>query len=90
MIASSGDTLQLDEPLAFSKRRVTQADASDDLDTVQRAHIEAVLAGNGEFGFRVRCGFSSVDNPVTLVPNDFYLLPSFLKSWMRSPLRSQT
>jgi formate hydrogenlyase transcriptional activator len=43
MIASSGDTLQLDEPLALVKRSAVQAPTSDDLDAMQRAHIEAVL-----------------------------------------------
>ena len=43
MIASSGDTLQLDAPLAFSPRSRAQAEASDNLDAVQRAHIESVL-----------------------------------------------
>ncbi len=43
MIASSGDTLQLDAPLAFSPRCRAQAEASDNLDAVQRAHIGAVL-----------------------------------------------
>ena len=42
MIASRGDTLQLDAPLAFGARRA-QAEASDSLDAVQRAHIEAIL-----------------------------------------------
>ena len=43
MIASGGDTLQLDAPLAFSPRSRAQAEASDNLDAVQRAHIESVL-----------------------------------------------
>ena len=43
MIASSGETLQLDAPVAFSSRSRAQAEASDNLDAVQRAHIEAVL-----------------------------------------------
>src|SRR4029453_6930283 len=43
MIASGGDTLQLDAPLAFSPRTRAQAEASDNLDAVQRAHIEEVL-----------------------------------------------
>ena len=43
MIASSGETLQLDAPLAFSPRSTAQAEAPDNLDAVQRAHIEAVL-----------------------------------------------
>jgi len=43
MIASTGDTLHLDEPIAFGKRSSPQADASDNLDSVQRAHIETVL-----------------------------------------------
>jgi len=44
MIASSGDTLQLDAPLAFTPSRSgPAAEASENLDAVQRAHIEAVL-----------------------------------------------
>ena len=43
MIASAGDTLQLDAPLAFSPRGKAQAEVSDNLDAVQRAHIERVL-----------------------------------------------
>jgi formate hydrogenlyase transcriptional activator len=43
MIASSGSTLQLDAPLALSSRIRGNAEAPDNLDAVQRAHIEAVL-----------------------------------------------
>jgi transcriptional regulator with GAF, ATPase, and Fis domain len=43
MIASDGDTLQLDAPLALSPRSRVQAEVSDNLDEVQRAHIESVL-----------------------------------------------
>jgi len=43
MIASGGDTLQLDAPLALSPRNRAQVEASDNLDAVQRAHIEDVL-----------------------------------------------
>ncbi len=43
MIASSGDTLQLDAPLALSPRGRVQTEASENLDAVQRAHIESVL-----------------------------------------------
>ena len=46
MIASSGDVLQLDAPLSFSPfcpRSTPQAEASENLDAVQRAHIESVL-----------------------------------------------
>jgi formate hydrogenlyase transcriptional activator len=43
MIASSGNTLQLDAPLALSSRFRGNADAPDNLDAVQRAHIESVL-----------------------------------------------
>ena len=42
MIASTGDILQLDDTLAFSPGG-PPAVASDNLDAVQRAHIEAVL-----------------------------------------------
>ena len=45
MIASTGDTLQLDEPLAFSGRSATDAEASDNLDAVQRAHIRPSSSG---------------------------------------------
>jgi transcriptional regulator with GAF, ATPase, and Fis domain len=41
MIASTGETLQLDEPLACGRKSAT--DASDNLDVVQREHIQAVL-----------------------------------------------
>jgi transcriptional regulator with GAF, ATPase, and Fis domain len=41
MIASEGDTLQLDAPLA--QRGRAQAETSDSLDAIQRAHIESVL-----------------------------------------------
>jgi transcriptional regulator with GAF, ATPase, and Fis domain len=43
MIASDGDTLQLDAPLALSPRGRAQAELSDNLDEMQRAHIESVL-----------------------------------------------
>ncbi len=43
MIASSGNTLQLDEPLGFGRAGVAPAAAGDTLDAVQRQHIEAVL-----------------------------------------------
>jgi formate hydrogenlyase transcriptional activator len=43
MIASTGSTLQLDAPLALSSRFRGNADAPDNLDAVQRAHIESVL-----------------------------------------------
>ena len=43
MIASSGDTLHLDDALPFVKRGTAPRGATDALDSVQRAHIEAVL-----------------------------------------------
>jgi transcriptional regulator with GAF, ATPase, and Fis domain len=43
MIASGGDTLQLDAPLAPSPRRWRPSETTDNLDAVQRAHIESVL-----------------------------------------------
>ena len=43
MIASTGNTLQLDAPLALSPRNRGQGEAPDNLDAVQRAHIESVL-----------------------------------------------
>jgi formate hydrogenlyase transcriptional activator len=51
MIGSTGDTLQLEE--AFGRTRARAADgsaASETLDTVQRTHIEAILA---ECGWRI-------------------------------------
>jgi transcriptional regulator with GAF, ATPase, and Fis domain len=43
MIASSGDTLQLDDTFVFKREPRTLAATSDNLDAVQRAHIESVL-----------------------------------------------
>ena len=43
MIASTGDTLQLDEALPFTGRSIVASESADDLDAVQRAHIEAIL-----------------------------------------------
>jgi len=43
MIASDGDTLQLDAPLALGPRGRAHVEASDNLDAIQRAHIESVL-----------------------------------------------
>ena len=43
MIASTGDTLQLDEPLRFAQTGAVPAGGSDNLDDVQRLHIESVL-----------------------------------------------
>ena len=43
MIASSGDTLQLDEPLRLGGAGATQVTMSENLDVVQRVHIENVL-----------------------------------------------
>jgi formate hydrogenlyase transcriptional activator len=43
MIASSGNTLQLDAPLALRPRSTWQTEAPDNLDAVQRSHIETVL-----------------------------------------------
>jgi formate hydrogenlyase transcriptional activator len=43
MIASEGDTLQLDAPLALSPRNRAIGEVTDNLDAVQRAHIESVL-----------------------------------------------
>jgi transcriptional regulator with GAF, ATPase, and Fis domain len=43
MIATTGNTLQLDAPLTFSPRSTGQAEAQDNLDAVQRSHIESVL-----------------------------------------------
>jgi DNA-binding NtrC family response regulator len=46
MIASKGETLQLDAPLAIAERPQAPA-AGDALDDIQRAHIESVLAKCG-------------------------------------------
>ena len=46
MIASDGDTLQLDAPLALGPRGRAHVEASDNLDAIQRAHIESVLVGS--------------------------------------------
>ena len=43
MIASNGDILQLDEPVRFQSPSAVQTAASDNLDDVQRMHIETVL-----------------------------------------------
>ena len=43
MIASSGDTLQLDGPVAFGKRSAPPVEVPDNLDAVQRGHIAAIL-----------------------------------------------
>jgi formate hydrogenlyase transcriptional activator len=43
MIASTGDTLQLDEPLRMNGSGAGHVAASDNLDTMQRIHIENVL-----------------------------------------------
>jgi DNA-binding NtrC family response regulator len=43
MIASMGDTLQLDDALPFSGRCIVASSSPDDLDAVQRAHIENIL-----------------------------------------------
>ena len=43
MIASTGDTLQLDEPLRFGSAGASFVAPSENLDAVQRMHIETVL-----------------------------------------------
>jgi DNA-binding NtrC family response regulator len=43
MIASTGDTLQLDEPVRFNRAGTMQTEPPDNLDAVQRMHIETVL-----------------------------------------------
>ena len=43
MIASTGDTLQLDEPVRFNRGTASPSPVSDNLDAVQRMHIETVL-----------------------------------------------
>jgi transcriptional regulator with GAF, ATPase, and Fis domain len=43
MIASEGDTLYLDDPLPIVRRSDAPSDMPDNLDQVQRSHIETVL-----------------------------------------------
>jgi formate hydrogenlyase transcriptional activator len=43
MIASTGETLQLDEPLQLGQAGALSARVSDNLDDIQRMHIEAIL-----------------------------------------------
>jgi formate hydrogenlyase transcriptional activator len=43
MIASTGNTLQLDAPLTLTPRSRGQTETPDNLDAVQRMHIESVL-----------------------------------------------
>jgi len=43
MIASTSDTLQLDQPLEFNRAGAVTVSDSDNLDDVQRMHIETVL-----------------------------------------------
>jgi formate hydrogenlyase transcriptional activator len=43
LIASSGDTLQLDEPVRFNRTVAAPAALTDNLDEMQRLHIETVL-----------------------------------------------
>jgi transcriptional regulator with GAF, ATPase, and Fis domain len=43
MIATTGDTLQLDQPLQFHRGALPSTPESDNLDDVQRMHIETVL-----------------------------------------------
>ena len=50
MIASNGETFQLDDTLTFKGRSTARDAASDSLDAVQRAHIETVLQ---ECGWRI-------------------------------------
>jgi transcriptional regulator with GAF, ATPase, and Fis domain len=47
MIASDGDTLYLDDPLPIVRRHAAAPDVPDNLDAVQRGHIESVLARCG-------------------------------------------
>jgi formate hydrogenlyase transcriptional activator len=68
MIASTGNTLHLDEPFASTRRntvRHTQTSMSDDLDTVQRLHIEAVLE---RCGWRIN-GTGNAADRLGLHPN---------------------
>ena len=65
MIASSGDTLQLDDPLGFWGRSTAPSDVSDNLDAVQRAHIEAVLQ---QCGWRIN-GVGNAAERLGIHPN---------------------
>jgi formate hydrogenlyase transcriptional activator len=65
MIATNGDTLQLDGALAGAGRRHAMAAASDTLDAVQRAHIEAILQ---ECGWRIN-GTRNAAERLGLHPN---------------------
>lgn len=47
MIASTGDVLQLDDAAHFNRTRTAPAASSDNLDDIQRSHIESVLARCG-------------------------------------------
>jgi formate hydrogenlyase transcriptional activator len=50
MIATTGESLQLDGPITFGRPHAPQAPVTDDLGAMQRAHIEAVL---GRCGWRI-------------------------------------
>jgi transcriptional regulator with GAF, ATPase, and Fis domain len=50
IIASNGDTLQLDDAPGFAEPGTRHGEAIESLDAVQRAHIEAVL---GRCGWRI-------------------------------------
>ncbi len=65
MIASSGDTLQLDDPLGFHGRGATEAEGVDNLDAVQRTHIEAILR---QCGWRIN-GIGNAAERLGIHPN---------------------
>jgi formate hydrogenlyase transcriptional activator len=65
MIASNGDTLQLDDTLGIGRGAAPHATASDNLDDVQRAHIEAVLA---QCGWRIN-GHQNAAERLGIHPN---------------------
>ena len=58
MIASSGDTLQLDAPLTMSGSSSVPTEASENLDAVLRAHIERVLE---QCGWRINGAGNSAE-----------------------------
>jgi transcriptional regulator with GAF, ATPase, and Fis domain len=65
MIASSGDTLSLDEPFTVKRGSETTVPVSDNLDFIQRVHIEGVL---GRCGWRIN-GTGNAAERLGLHPN---------------------
>ena len=65
LIASGGDLLQLDEPIAFTRASVPSREATDNLDGVQRAHIQSVLE---QVGWRLN-GIGNAAERLGIHPN---------------------